>query len=166
MNVTKKKNMRMGWLQRRDTYDEAVMASMVPKLPSPPNREASVIINSPYAELMRMPFYSGYGIAIMNTAKQDDDINKGVRDIGDGLDGYAAMDAARHRARMRTMTAAVQTDAAAGDGLGSGYNKGEEGELTRPQLLGRRGGEDGREHQEGPSLDGSRQSYGPNQGGE
>lgn len=125
----------MGGLQRRDTYDEAVMVSMMPKLLQPPNRDAIIIINSPYAELMRVPFYPGYGITIRSTAKQDDDIDKGVRGIGEDIDSYAAMDAARHRARMRTMAVAVQTDAALGDGLNSGYNTGEEGELTRPSFL-------------------------------
>ena len=46
----------MDGLQRRATYDEAVMASMTPEPLKPPNREASVIINSPYAELLRMPY--------------------------------------------------------------------------------------------------------------
>ena len=54
MDRMKYKN--MGGLQRRETYDEAVVASMMPELLKPPSREASVIINSPYAELLRMPY--------------------------------------------------------------------------------------------------------------
>ena len=132
---TLKNNMRMGGLQRRDTYDEAVMASMMPKLLKPPNREASAIISSPYAELMRMPYQGGYGVVVRRMAREDEDMNQGVRDIGGDLEGYATMDAARHRARMRTAAVAVQTDAAAGDGLNSGYDTGEEGELIRTDSL-------------------------------